>query len=116
MSENIFTEALNSPKLNELIWNELQSIKTKRHDIPSGVRLKSDAFSSLDDQDLLTADVLKHQFLLILTKQSSLPARERAWITAFMDYIIANTAIYLKQQQITAEEVVKPKRKTSKKL
>ena len=103
MQENIFTEALNSPKLTELIKSEISKSRNKRREIvlnSKAQRLRSDAFSTLDKLGMLGPEKLKSEFILILTKQSTLPAIQRQWITSFMDYVIANTAIYLKQQKV----------------
>jgi hypothetical protein len=50
---------------------------------------------------MLYPEPLKAEFLKIISKESKLPSRDRAWISSFMDYCIANTAILLKQQEAT---------------
>jgi len=118
MEGNIFTEALDSPKLVELIRAEIIRIRKKRSEavLNSKVaRLRSDAFSALHKSGMLEPGILISEFILVLAKQSALPAREREWVTSFMDYVIANTAIYLKQQQATVPAEEKPKRKPNPK-
>jgi len=75
------------------------------HQHTSG-RFKIDAFSILDSKGMLFTEPLVQEYVLIRSKVSKLPSRERNWIEDFMKTVISRTILYYEEHQTKIEKEI----------
>jgi len=84
------------PKFKQIVDDRINTRKKNRIEIlhATGLtvsRLKSSPFSTLDKRDMLSAELLSDEFLLIDLGKSKLPAGERTFIRDIIEAAIIGT-------------------------